>query len=92
MPQAVYDTSQDRQPRIFFDARSHTPLQNTGWSKDDPIYKNELKTKLRVFLGLRNSHMSEESPNMQISPHVVGGGRTFSGTKLPSFCLNHATF
>lgn len=38
--------------------------------------------------------MSEESPNMQISPHVVGGGRTFFTTNcqvsvltmpLPSF-------
>ena len=90
MPQVVYDSSQHREPRIFFDTRSHTPLQNTSWSKDDTIYKNELKTKLSIFLALRNSHMSEDSPNMQTSPDMVGGSRTFSGTKLPSFNLNHA--
>lgn len=42
VPQAVYDSLKTETASLFFDARSHSTT-NTGWSKDDPIYKNESK-------------------------------------------------
>lgn len=49
------------------------------------LYENEPKTTLSVSCEVRNSQMSQEPPNGQVSYNLVRDGRTCSGTRLPDF-------